>query len=75
MIIALRALVLLGKAVLAAASPPPWSPTQIFAPVSTPAQSIFELSRLVLMVTAAIFIVVFALLCVRGCEVQKQADR
>ncbi len=41
---------------------PPLSPTNIFAPVSTPAQSIFELSRFVLMVTAAIFIVVFSLL-------------
>jgi cytochrome c oxidase subunit II len=38
------------------------SPTNIFAPVSTPSQSIFELSRFVLMVTAAIFIVVFSLL-------------
>ncbi len=38
------------------------SPTSIFAPASTPAQSIFDLSRLVLMVTAAIFVVVFSLL-------------
>jgi cytochrome c oxidase subunit 2 len=38
------------------------SPTNIFAPVSTPAQSIFELSRFVLMVTGAIFAVVFSLL-------------
>src|ERR1700678_4036889 len=38
------------------------SPTNIFAPVSTPAQSIFELSVFVLSVTAAIFIVVFGLL-------------
>ena len=41
---------------------PSLSPTNIFAPVSTPAQSIFDLSRFVLMVTAAIFIVVFSLL-------------
>jgi cytochrome c oxidase subunit 2 len=41
---------------------PPLSPTTIFAPVSTPAQSIFDLSLFVLMVTAAIFIVVFSLL-------------
>ena len=41
----------------------PWlSPTNIFAPVSTPAQSIFDLSRFVLMVTASIFVVVFGLL-------------
>jgi cytochrome c oxidase subunit II len=38
------------------------SPTNIFAPASTPAQSIFELSRFVLLVTAAIFIVVVVLL-------------
>src|ERR1700684_3078037 len=44
----------------AAASP--LSPTNIFAPVSTPAQSIFDLSRFVLMITAAIFVVVFGLL-------------
>jgi cytochrome c oxidase subunit 2 len=41
---------------------PSLSPTNIFAPVSTPAQSIFDLSRFVLMVTAAIFVVVFSLL-------------
>ena len=41
----------------------PWlSQTNIFTPVSTPAQSIFELSRFVLMVTASIFVVVFGLL-------------
>jgi cytochrome c oxidase subunit 2 len=40
----------------------PLSPTNIFAPVSTPAQSIFDLSRFVLEVTGAIFIVVFSLL-------------
>jgi cytochrome c oxidase subunit II len=41
----------------------PWlSPTNIFAPVSTPAQSIFDLSRFVLMVTGSIFVVVFGLL-------------
>jgi len=38
------------------------SPTSIFAPQSTPAQSIFDLSLFVLMVTGAIFIVVFSLL-------------
>jgi cytochrome c oxidase subunit II len=62
---ALRALVPLGGAAVAAFAEParsPLSPTNIFAPVSTPAQSIFDLSRLVLMVTAAIFVVVFSLL-------------
>jgi cytochrome c oxidase subunit 2 len=41
---------------------PALSPTSIFAPLSTPAQSIFDLSLFVLMVTGAIFIVVFSLL-------------
>jgi cytochrome c oxidase subunit 2 len=41
---------------------PPLSPTNIFAPASTPARSIFDLSIFVLMVSAAIFIVVFSLL-------------
>ena len=50
-----------GLAIPAFAAPPS-SPTSIFAPLSTPAQSIFDLSRLVLMVTAAIFVVVFSLL-------------
>jgi hypothetical protein len=38
------------------------SPTSIFAPASTPADSIFGLSIFVLLNVAAIFIVVFALL-------------
>lgn len=38
------------------------NPTSIFAPVSTPAQSIFGLSLFVLATTAAIFLVVFGLL-------------
>ena len=41
---------------------PPLSPTNIFAPASTPAQSIFDLSIFVLEVTAAVFVVVFSLL-------------
>jgi cytochrome c oxidase subunit II len=41
---------------------PPLSPTNIFAPASTPAKSIFGLSLFVLAVTGAIFLVVFALL-------------
>jgi cytochrome c oxidase subunit 2 len=38
------------------------SPTNIFAPASTPAHSIFGLSLFVLAVTGAIFIIVFTLL-------------
>jgi hypothetical protein len=41
------------------------SPTNIFAPASTPAQSILDLSIFVLEVTAAIFVVVFSLLWCR----------
>jgi hypothetical protein len=37
------------------------SPTNIFTPASTPAQSILDLSIFVLEVTAAIFLVVFTL--------------
>ena len=40
----------------------PFSPTNIFAPASTPAKSIFGLSLFVLAVTGAIFLVVFTLL-------------
>jgi cytochrome c oxidase subunit 2 len=42
--------------------PAPFSPTWIFAPASTPARSIFELSIFVLVVSAGIFVVVFGLL-------------
>lgn len=38
------------------------SPTNIFAPASTPADSIFSLSIFVILAVAGIFIVVFALL-------------
>ena len=44
------------------ASAPPMSPTNIFAPASTPADSIFGLSLFVLAVTATIFVLVVGLL-------------
>jgi len=47
---------------LAQAAPSPLSPTTIFAPVSTPAQSIFDLSMLVLTTSAVIFVIVGGLL-------------
>jgi len=47
---------------LAQTTNPALSPTNIFAPVSTPADSIFGLSRFVLAVTSAIFTVVCAAL-------------
>jgi len=51
-----------GSAQAFADPAPPWSPTNIFAPASTPAKSIFGLSLFVLAVTAGIFLVVFSLL-------------
>jgi cytochrome c oxidase subunit 2 len=55
--------VCLGGAAAALADPaPPLSPTNIFAPASTPAKSIFGLSLFVLSVTGAIFLIVFGLL-------------
>src|ERR1700691_2664515 len=54
-----------AAAALAESGRPPLSPTNIFAPVSTPAQSIFELSRFVLMVTASSFVVVIGFLAYR----------
>src|SRR5271167_1729766 len=58
-------LVVLYAATAAASTEPAvplMSPTNIFAPASTPAKSIFGLSLFVLAVTAAIFVVVFTLL-------------
>lgn len=46
----------------AAANTAPLSPTNIFAPDSTPARSIFRISVFVLEITGAIFVVVFSLL-------------
>jgi cytochrome c oxidase subunit II len=51
-----------GAAAAFADTAQPLSPTNIFAPASTPARSIFGLSLFVLAVTGAIFLVVFALL-------------
>jgi cytochrome c oxidase subunit II len=51
-----------GMAVAFADRAKPLSPTNIFAPASTPAKSIFGLSLFVLAVTGAIFLVVFSLL-------------
>ncbi len=51
-----------GAAAAFADTAHPLSPTNIFAPASTPAKSIFGLSLFVLAVTGAIFLVVFTLL-------------
>src|SRR6266850_8493750 len=53
---------------------PPMNPTNIFAPVSTPADSIFGLSLFVLGVTAAIFAVVFSLLVYSVVKFRKRND-
>lgn len=50
------------------------SPTSIFAPVSTPADSIFELSLFVLAVTASIFATVFGLLVYAVVRFRKPTD-
>lgn len=52
----------------------PFSPTNIFAPASTPAKSIFGLSLFVLAVTGAIFLVVFALLLYSVVKFRKQRN-
>jgi cytochrome c oxidase subunit II len=53
---------------------PALSPTDIFAPISTPAQSIFELSLFVLSTSAAIFLVVFSLLVYAVIRFRKRAQ-
>src|SRR5947199_166137 len=50
------------------------SPTSIFAPVSTPADAIFELSMFVLAVTAGIFVVVFGLLVYAVVRFRRRRD-
>ncbi len=65
----------LGAAVAAFAQPASgaWSPTNIFAPDSTPADTIFGLSIFVLAVTGAIFAVVFTLLAYAIVKFRKRA--
>ncbi len=53
---------------------PALSPTNIFAPASTPAKSIFGLSLFVLAVTASIFVVVFSLLAYCVVKFRKRAN-
>lgn len=50
------------------------SPTNIFAPASTPAHAIFALSLFVLAVTAAIFAIVFSLLVYSVVKFRKKKD-
>jgi cytochrome c oxidase subunit II len=64
----------LPAAALAAPTDRSLSPTNIFAPVSTPAQSIFGLSLFVLSVTAAIFVIVFTLLLYCVVKFRRRTD-
>jgi cytochrome c oxidase subunit II len=50
------------------------SPTNIFAPASTPADTIFGLSVFVLVVTATIFVIVFSLLLYAVVRFRKRAN-
>src|SRR6266478_4327001 len=61
------------RAAATGSAAPSMSATNIFAPVSTPAKSIFGLSIFVLAVTAAIFVVVFALLVYTVVKFRKKA--
>src|SRR6266404_2862368 len=61
-------------AALGQAMRPYWGPTDIFAPASAPAQSIFELSLLVLAIAAAIFIIVSGLLAYSTVKFRKRKD-
>jgi len=65
---------MISIAALGQATRPPLSPTDIFAPVSTPAQSIFDLSLLVLAVCAAIFFIVAGLLAYAMVKFRKRND-
>jgi len=61
-------------AALGELAPVPLSPTSIFAPASTPAQSIFDLSKLVLAITLVIFVIVGGLLTYAVVMFRKRKD-
>jgi cytochrome c oxidase subunit 2 len=63
----------MGARTLAASSDPPLSPTNIFAPISTPADAIFDLSMFIVWVSLAIFVVVFSLLAYVTIKFRKKA--
>lgn len=50
------------------------TPTDLFSPVSSPAQSIFELSQFVVAIALAIFVVVFGLLAYAVIRFRKRGD-
>jgi len=63
-----------ATASLAQPAAPALSPTNIFAPASTPANTILGLSLFVLAVTAAIFVTVFSLLVYAVVKFRKRTD-
>ena len=63
-----------ASASFAAVNPAPLSPTNIFAPDSTPARSIFRISAFVLEITGAIFVVVFSLLAYAVIKFRERKD-
>src|SRR6202171_198055 len=63
-----------SMAAVADSAAPSMSPTNIFAPASTPAESIFGLSLFVLAVTGAIFVVVFILLAYAVVKFRKRTN-
>lgn len=69
-----RPLLALGLVAVGFPGQRPLSPTNIFAPASTPAQSIFELSLFVWSTAAAIFLVVFTLLAYAVIRFRKKKD-
>jgi cytochrome c oxidase subunit II len=75
--LALKILVTLASQATAASAAPPLDPsgsTSIFAPLSTPADSILGLSLFVLAVTGVIFVIVFGLLVYSAVKFRKRAD-
>lgn len=67
-------LVIFRAATVFADADPAFSPTNIFAPASTPAKSIFGLSLFVLAVTGVIFVVVFILLLYSVVKFRRQTN-
>jgi len=68
------ALVFVAASAARAATPAPLSPTNIFAPDSTPARSIFRISAFVLEITGAIFVIVFSLLAYAVIKYRERKD-
>jgi len=74
LVVPVTGLLSLPVAAVAAPADHSLSPTNIFAPVSTPAHSIFGLSLFVLSVTAGIFVIVFSLLVYCVIKFRKRTD-